>query len=110
MVSSNFSQQKSPTAKIIGLYFLGTIVPRKYMPTISAVGLFCCAKFEETSNEKVVNMSKLTKPHFRYISKHVNESGSQKSSKPILKFGTNQITFYYIKQHEDPWGKTKISR
>ena len=23
-----------PTAKIIGLYFLGTIVPRKYMPTI----------------------------------------------------------------------------
>ena len=41
VVSSNFSQQESPTAKIIGLYFLGTIVPRKYMPTISAVGLFC---------------------------------------------------------------------
>ena len=54
-VSSNFSQQKSPTAKIIGLYFLGTIVPRKYMPTISAVGLFCCNKFEETPNEKLSN-------------------------------------------------------
>ena len=31
---------------------------------ISAVGLFCFDKFEETSNEKVVNMSKLTKPYF----------------------------------------------
>ena len=40
-VSSNFSQRKSTTAKIIGLHFLGTIVPRKYMPTIFAVGLFC---------------------------------------------------------------------
>ena len=29
------------------------------MPIISAVGLFCCDKFEETPNEKVVNMSKL---------------------------------------------------
>ena len=34
-VSSNLSQQKSPTAEIIGIYFLGTIVPRKYMPIIS---------------------------------------------------------------------------
>ena len=32
---------------------------------ISAVGLFCCDKFEETSNEKVSNMSKLTKSYFR---------------------------------------------
>ena len=29
---SNLSQQKSPTAEIIGIYFLRTIVPRKYMP------------------------------------------------------------------------------
>ena len=68
-VSSNLSQQKSPTAEIIGIYvrryFLGTIIPRKYMPMISAIGLFCYDKFEETSNEKVVNMSKLTKPYFR---------------------------------------------
>ena len=60
-VSSNLSQQKSPTVEIIGIYFLGTIVLRKYMPIISAVGLFCYDKFEETPNEKVSNMSKLTK-------------------------------------------------
>ena len=34
------------------------------MPIISAVGLFCCDKFEETPNEKVSNLSKLTKPYF----------------------------------------------
>ena len=34
------------------------------MPMISAVVLFCYDKFEEAPNEKVVNMSKLTKPHF----------------------------------------------
>ena len=64
-VSSNLSQQKSPTAEIIGMYFLGTIVLRKYMPIISAVGLFCYDKFEETPNKKVVNMSKLTKSYFK---------------------------------------------
>ena len=37
------------------------------MPIICAVGLFCFDKFEETPSEKVVNMSKLTKPYFRYI-------------------------------------------
>ena len=63
-VSSSLLQQKSPTAEI-GIYFLGTIVSRKYMPIISAVGLFCYDKFEETPNEKVVNMSKLAKPYFR---------------------------------------------
>ena len=52
-VSSNLSQQKSPTAETI------------YMPIISAVGLFYCDKFEETPNEKVSNMSKLTKSYFR---------------------------------------------
>ena len=31
------------------------------MRKISTVGLFCCDKFEETPNEKVVNISKLTK-------------------------------------------------
>ena len=52
---SNFIKQKNPTAEIIGIYFIGTIVLIKYMPIISAVGLFCCDKFEETPNEKVVN-------------------------------------------------------
>ena len=62
---SNLSKQRSPTVEIISIYFLRTIVPRKYMPIISAVGLFCCNKFEETPNKKVVNMSKLTKPYFK---------------------------------------------
>ena len=35
------------------------------MPIIFADGLFCYDKFEETPNEKVVNMSKLAKPYFR---------------------------------------------
>ena len=51
------------------------IVPRKYMPIISAVGLFCCDKFEETQNKKAINLSKLTKsyfnihPHLFFLSK-----------------------------------------
>ena len=45
------------------------IVPRKYMRIISAVGLFCCDKFEETPNEKVSNMSKLTKSYFNMVFK-----------------------------------------
>ena len=63
-LSSNLSQQISPTAEITGIFFLRRIVLRKYMPIISAVGLFCCDKFEETPNEKVINTSKLTKPYF----------------------------------------------
>ena len=35
------------------------------MPIISAVGLSCCDKFKETPNEKVCNMSKLTKSYFK---------------------------------------------
>ena len=35
------------------------------MRKISAVGLLCCDKFEETPNEKVVNMSNLTKSYFK---------------------------------------------
>ena len=66
-VSSNLLQQKSPTVEIIGIYFLGMIVARKYMPIVSAVGLFCCDKFEETPNEKVVNMSNLTKSYFNSL-------------------------------------------
>ena len=66
-VSSNLSQQKSPAAEIIGIYFIGTIVSTKYMPIIGAVGLFCYDKFEETPSEKVVNMSMLTKPYFSIL-------------------------------------------
>ena len=55
-LSSNLSKQKSPTAEIIGIYFIGTIDPIKYMPIISAVGLFCSGKFEDSQNEKVFNI------------------------------------------------------
>ena len=41
------------------MYIIGRIVPRKYMPMISAVGHFCCGEFEENPNKKVVNLSKL---------------------------------------------------
>ena len=60
-VSSNLSQEKSPTGEILGNYFLQTIVPRKYLPKISTVGLFSCDKFEETPKQNVINMSKLNK-------------------------------------------------
>ena len=40
----------------VGLYFHGTIVLRKYVPTISAVGLFCSNKFEDNQNKKVFNI------------------------------------------------------
>ena len=31
---------------------------------MSAVGLFCCDKFEENPNKKVSDLSKLSKPYF----------------------------------------------
>ena len=66
-VSSNLSQQKSPTAEILRIYFLGTIVRRKYLPKISAVGLFYCDKFEETPKQKVIDLAQLKKIHFSTI-------------------------------------------
>ena len=71
-VSSNLSQQKSPTGEIIGIYFLRTILPKKNMPIISAVGLFCYDKFEETPNKKVSNLSKLSKSYFNFTRNSVN--------------------------------------
>ena len=60
-VPSNLSKQKSPTAEILRIYFLGTIIWKKYLPKISAVGLFSCDKFEETPKQKDISMSKLNK-------------------------------------------------
>ena len=57
--SSNLSQQKTPTVEILGKFIFRTIVTRKYMRKISAVGLFCCDKFEETPKQKVIDLSKL---------------------------------------------------
>ena len=64
-VSSNLWQQKSPIAEVLRIYFLRTIFWRKFMCKISTVGLFCCNKFEETPKQKVINMSKLNKLHFK---------------------------------------------
>ena len=57
-LSSNLSKQKrqEPNSGIIGIYFIGIIVPIKYMPVISAVGLFCFDKFVDNQNEKVFNI------------------------------------------------------
>ena len=58
-VSSNLSQQKSPTTEILLIYFLRTIFRRKHLFKIYAVGLFSFDKFEETPKQKVICMSKL---------------------------------------------------
>ena len=65
-VSSTLLQQKCPIVeiKIIGVYFSEGLFWEN-IPMISAIELFCCDKFEKKNpNEKVVNMSKLTKPYF----------------------------------------------
>ena len=41
-----FQIYQNKSAKNIGIYFIGTIVPIKCMPKILAVGLFCLDKFE----------------------------------------------------------------
>ena len=63
-VFSNLSQQKSPTAEILCKHFLETIVRKKYLCKISAVGLFCCYKFEETPKQKVIDLGQLKKIYF----------------------------------------------
>ena len=52
---------------LIGIYSIGTIVPIKYMHKISAVGLFCCDKFEETPKQKVIDLSKFLKNYFKNL-------------------------------------------
>ena len=59
-------QNKSP--KIIAINFIRTIVPIKYMPKISAVGLFCLYKFENNQTRTCTTffrMSKLNEPYFK---------------------------------------------
>ena len=71
-VSSNLSQQKSPTVEILRIYFLGTIVRRKYLPKISAVGFFSYDKFEETPKQKVIDQSKYLKMEFTFVITHIS--------------------------------------
>ena len=75
-VSSNLSQEKSPSAEILGKCFLRTIVLRKYMHKISAVGLFCCDKFEDTPKLKDINILKLNKFYFNIYGLNFNSAKS----------------------------------
>ena len=60
------------------------------MPIISAVGLFWYDKFEETPNEKVVNMSKLNKPYFKSSRERILRTRSRISQ--LLLLYNNVIT------------------
>ena len=81
------SQEKSPTVEILGKYFLWTIVSRKYMRKIPAVGLFCCDKFEETPKQKVIDLSKLKKNYFNIdMMWHEFSRGIHKAIKVNLNF------------------------
>ena len=51
----------------MSIYFIGKIVPTKYMPKISAVGLFCPDKFENNQTRTCITFfrtSKLTEVYF----------------------------------------------
>ena len=63
---------------------------RKYMRKISAVGLFSCDKFEETPKQKVINMSKLNKFHFKIQQKSLGDESPLNVRKPI----PNQLCYY----------------
>ena len=69
---------------------------------ISAFGLFCCDKFEETPNEKVSDLSKLTKPYFRNLADSLTSILSSKNPEhiyTILKifFGNTVKKYLHIK-------------
>ena len=59
------------------------------MPIVStAVGFFCCNKFDETPNEKMVNMSKLTKSYFKFINYEIT------SERNDFRFRMKKIAIY----------------
>ena len=62
-----FVTTKEPNSRNYKHIFSRNNHPRKYVPTISTAGLFCYGKFEETPNEKGVNMSEVTKPYFNCL-------------------------------------------
>ena len=59
-----YHKEMSLTAEILHINFLGTIVWKKYLPKDSTVGLFSYDKFEETSKQKVIDLSKLNETFF----------------------------------------------
>ena len=63
-----FKIYQNKCAKIIPINLIRTIVPIKYMPKISAVGLFCLYKFENNQTRTCTTffrMSKITEPYFK---------------------------------------------
>ena len=82
---SNLSKQKR---KNIAVHFIGTIVPIKCMPKISAVGLFCLDKFENNQTRMCTTFfrtSKLTELYF------------SRASISILLYVTN-VKKWYLKK------------
>ena len=62
-----FQIYQNKSAKNIAVHFIGTIVPIKCMPKISAVGLFCLDKFENNQTRTCTTFfrtSKLTELYF----------------------------------------------
>ena len=71
-----FQIYQNKSAKNIAVHFIGTIVPIKCMPKISAVVLFCLDKFENNQTRTCTTFfrtSKLAEVYFRMwnIMKHV---------------------------------------
>ena len=97
-----FQIYQNKSAKIIAINFIRTIVPIKYMPKISAVGLFCLYKFENNQTRTCTTffrMSKLTEPYFRIF-----------KSNHFLCYEMQHCGFYYqvffysefLKEHLNP--------
>ena len=57
---SNLSRQRSPTADILGIYFMGTIVLTKNMAIFFAL----LVKQPNESAHNIFRMSNLTEPYF----------------------------------------------
>ena len=64
-----FQIYQNKSTKNIAICFIGTIVPIKCMPKISAVGLFCLDKFENNQTRTCTTFfrtSKLTEVQFSF--------------------------------------------
>ena len=90
-----FQIYQNKSAKNIAVHFIGTIVPIKCMPKISAVGLFCLDKFENNQTRMCTTFfrtSKLTEVYFslKFLFKRINPNFIHKS---FLKYG---IIYYRL--------------
>ena len=67
-----FQIYQNKSTKNIAVHFIGTFVPIKCMPKISAVGLFCLEKFENNQMRTCTTFfqtPKLTEVYFRPVIK-----------------------------------------